>query len=171
MDEEKNVMKSEHVNLSNAREFISRLAREAGASESAKTKIEMSCDEWNASIREHSLRNGMGKGFSIEYKGNDKQFMTLFLQSKVIDVFQIPSFTKFFKRVMDIDGVMFLIKGETQETAVVETLDGPDDSVFPLVFQCPQCGKKFKTMKPGKFRCSGCKNIMSVDQNGEVRPD
>jgi len=90
----------------------------------------------------------MGEGFTIEYKGNDKQFMTLFLQSKVIDVFQIPSFTKFFKRVMDIDGVMFLIKGETQETAMVETLDGPDDSVFPLIFQCPQCGKKFKTSAP-----------------------
>ncbi len=169
MNEQTVVMKSDQINLANAREFITRLAREAGASESATTKIEMSCDEWNASIREHALSNGVGKGFTIEYKGNDKKFMTIFLQSKVMDVFQLPSFTKFFKRVMDIEGVMFLIKGETQEATMVETIDGPDDSVFPLIFQCPQCGKKFKTMKPGKFRCSGCNGIISIDSNGGVR--
>jgi anti-sigma B factor antagonist len=168
MKEQTGVMKSDHVNLANAREFITRLAREAGASESAVTKIEMSCDEWNASIREHALSNGAGKGFTIEYKGNDKKFMTIFLQSKVIDVFQLPSFTKFFKRIMDVDGVMFLIKGETQETTMVETIDGPEDSVFPLIFQCPRCGKKFKTMKPGKFRCSSCSSIISINPGGKV---
>ena len=170
MNEQKVVMKSDQINLANAREFITRLAREAGASGSAKTKIEMSCDEWNASIHEHNLGNGEGKGFTIEYKGNDKKFMTIFLQSKVIDVFQIPSFTKFLKRVMDIDGGMFLIKGETQESMVVETIDSPDDPVFPLIFQCPKCGKKYKTMKPGRFKCSGCNGITSVDSSGEVKP-
>jgi hypothetical protein len=169
MNEQTVVMKSDQMNLANAREFITRLAREAGVSESATTKIEMSSDEWNASIKEHTLSNGGGKGFTIEYKGNDKRFMTIFLQSKVMDVFQLPSFTKFFKRIMDIDGVMFLIKGEIQEAKMVETIDGPDDSVFPLIFQCPQCGKKFKTLKPGMFRCSECKGIISIDLNGEVR--
>ncbi|MBA7623016.1 hypothetical protein ES703_30406 [subsurface metagenome] len=173
MKNETTVMKSDLINLTKAREFVSRMAREAGASDSAATKIEISSDEWNASIIEHALGSGVDKGFTIECKSSDKKFMAIYLQSKVMDIFQLPSFIKFLKRAMDVEGSMVLIKGstkgETQEAAMVEEITGPDDSVFPLIFQCPRCEKKFKTSKPGKFRCSSCQVIIRVSESGEVK--
>ena len=74
--------------------------------------------------------------------------MTIYLQSRATDVFQLLGFTKFFKRAMDIDGAMVLIKGETQEVISAEEMNDSDSAFFPFMFQCPQCGKKFKTSTP-----------------------
>ena len=93
--------------------------------------------------------------------------MALFgLQKKVLDVFQLLGFTKFFKIAEDFDGALALLTGDgTPE--LTQTQQG-QTSVFPLIFQCPHCGKKLKTAKQGKFRCSGCKGIIAVDDGGKV---
>jgi tRNA(Ile2) C34 agmatinyltransferase TiaS len=59
-----------------------------------------------------------------------------------------------------------LLAGGGIEEPIVESQ--AQTSVFPLIFQCPHCGKKLKTAKPGKFRCSGCKGIIAVDDIGKV---
>lgn len=91
--------------------------------------------------------------------------MALFgLQKKVMEVFQLLGFTKFFKIAEDLDRAMLLLKGEN----VVEPSVNTNENVFPLIFQCPHCRKKLKTAKPGKFRCSGCKEVIVVDENGKA---
>ncbi len=89
--------------------------------------------------------------------------MVLFgLQDKVMEVFQLLGFTKFFKIVSDLDGAL----GAFKEEAPVNAGQG---SHFPKIFECPFCGKKLKTSKPGKFKCSGCDGIIVMDEGGNVK--
>ena len=41
-------------------------------------------------------------------------------------------------------------------------------SVFPLVISCPVCTKKLRSTRSGRFRCSGCKSVLAINDNGEV---
>ena len=148
MKNETIIMKSELLDLTKARRLVTRLAQEARTGGSAVTKVEVSCDEWNAVIREHAVKDGVWKRYTIECKSNDGKFMTIYLQSRALDVFEILSFTKFYKRAMDTDGAVVLIKGESQEVTITGETDVTDIGVFPFMFQCPQCGKQFKTSIP-----------------------
>ncbi|KPJ86788.1 MAG: hypothetical protein AMS17_10925 [Spirochaetes bacterium DG_61] len=148
MKDETVILKSDLLDLTKARKFVTRLAQEARAGGTAVTKVEVSCDEWNAVIREHALKDGVWKRFTIECNSSDGKFMTIYLQSRALDVFELLGFTKFYKRAMDTDGAMVLIKGESQEVTSAEEIDDPDSEVFPFMFQCPQCGKQFKTSIP-----------------------
>jgi tRNA(Ile2) C34 agmatinyltransferase TiaS len=40
--------------------------------------------------------------------------------------------------------------------------------VFPKVVSCPICYRKLKAVKAGRFRCSECKNILAIDEAGQV---
>jgi anti-anti-sigma factor len=112
--------------------------------------------------------------------------MVLFgLQHKVLDVFQLLGFTKFFKIGDDLDTALAMLEGT--DTGVPAGGKGPTDSTpsageaaeaetpqepasaFPLVFECPHCAKKLKASKPGKYRCSGCSGIIQVDEQGAVQ--
>ncbi|RKX96394.1 MAG: anti-sigma F factor antagonist [Spirochaetes bacterium] len=96
--------------------------------------------------------------------------MVLFgLQSKVMEVFELLGFTKFFKIASDFDEATEMLTGEkTEEKQQGKTSEKTD--MFPLIFQCPYCGKKLKTSKPGKFKCSGCGGIFTVSDDGKVNP-
>jgi anti-anti-sigma factor len=111
--------------------------------------------------------------------------MVLFgLQNKVLDVFQLLGFTKFFKIADDLDSALVNLEGGEAgvqasgnrtasggTTAGASTDTGAGSSkqpVFPLVFECPHCGKKLKAAKPGKYRCSGCSGIIKVGEKGAV---
>jgi len=78
MEEDKIYLEADLMNLSKARDFIARKAKEAGASESDITKIEISCDEWNANIIEHSLGSSSGKGFTIECRKEGNKFIVVY---------------------------------------------------------------------------------------------
>jgi anti-anti-sigma factor len=92
--------------------------------------------------------------------------MALFgLQKKVMEVFQLLGFTKFFKISADLETSLQLLQGGKVE----EQPSGGGESIFPLIFECPHCGKKLKTSKPGKFRCNGCKEVIVVDENGKAQ--
>jgi anti-sigma B factor antagonist len=96
--------------------------------------------------------------------------MALFgLQKKVMDVFQLLGFTKFFKIADDFDSALSLLRGGEKIEPAPTPVATQSASAFPLVFGCPHCRKKLKTSKPGTFRCSGCKGIIYVDDNGNVR--
>ena len=41
-------------------------------------------------------------------------------------------------------------------------------SVFPLVITCPVCRKRLRSTRAGRFRCSGCKSIIAINDKGEV---
>jgi anti-sigma regulatory factor (Ser/Thr protein kinase) len=78
MKDEKLYLDSTLVNLSRAREFIARKAREAGASEADTTKIEISCDEWSANIIEHAHGEDSTQGFTISCSLADGRFVVVF---------------------------------------------------------------------------------------------
>ncbi len=102
--------------------------------------------------------------------------MVLFgLQSKVMEVFELLGFTKFFKIAVDLNEALSMLghdvaaKSTPEKKEDVESVEEAED-IFPLVFKCPHCGKKLKTSKPGKFKCSGCGGIFTVSDEGKVEP-
>jgi len=81
------------------------------------------------------------------------------LQPKVFEVFQLLGFSKFFYITTSIDEAKKVLQGETKKE---------ETGVFPKIFNCPVCKKKLKASKAGRFRCSECKTILKVDQEGQV---
>jgi anti-anti-sigma factor len=81
------------------------------------------------------------------------------VQPKVLEVFQLLGFSTF-----------FTIKSNAEEAAAhFKSGDGNTQSGhFPQIFDCPICAKKLKASKAGRFRCSGCKTILAVDETGHV---
>jgi anti-anti-sigma factor len=79
------------------------------------------------------------------------------VQAKVYDVFQLLGFAQFFNiRDSREEAIAFFRGAGTAKT-------GP---VFPFVFSCPICQKKLKAAKSGRFRCSECKTILAIDEDG-----
>ena len=80
------------------------------------------------------------------------------IQPKVYEVFQLLGFSQFFN-----------IKNSTEEAISFFSEETPAaTSVFPLVIECPVCSKKLRATKDGRFRCSGCKSILAINERGEV---
>jgi hypothetical protein len=81
------------------------------------------------------------------------------IQDKVYEVFQLLSFPQFFniKETLS-DSVNFFQSGASMNFA----------SLFPKIYSCPICSKKNKAIKPGHFRCSECRAILSIDDSGSV---
>jgi anti-anti-sigma factor len=95
--------------------------------------------------------------------------MVLFgLQNKVIDVFQLLGFTKFFKIAEDLDLALGMLEGTGAGAPAGGLAEAEAVPLFPLIFECPHCAKKLKASKPGKYRCSGCRGIIKVDEQGTV---
>jgi anti-anti-sigma factor len=94
---------------------------------------------------------------AVKAQGGD--LVLLDIQPKVYEVFQLLGFSQFFniKDNMD-DSISFFNTDHTHEKAVI----------FPKVVACPICFKKLKAVKPGRFRCSECKSILSIDEAGQV---
>lgn len=92
----------------------------------------------------------------LKPKGGDVILVSI--QAKVYEVFQLLGFSQFF----------------TIKNSFEEALQGfgnfvpAAESVFPKIFSCPVCQKKLKAPKAGRFRCSQCKNIISLNEKGEV---
>ena len=93
----------------------------------------------------------------IRPKGGD--IVLLEIQPKVYEVFQLLGFSQFFN-----------IKSTAEEAIEFFNNGGSsaDSSVFPLVISCPVCNKKLRATKAGRFRCSGCRSILAINEKGEV---
>lgn len=79
------------------------------------------------------------------------------LQQKVLEIFQLLGFSKFFT-ITDSLNEGLNVLGISKETK----------SCFPKVFECPSCKKKLKASKSGKFRCIQCKSIIVISADGTV---
>ena len=92
----------------------------------------------------------------VKPKGGD--IVLLNIQPKVYEVFQLLGFSQFFNiKETQVDAVEYFKRENVQE-----------NSVFPKVFNCPVCSRRLKATKSGRFRCSDCKSIIAIDQNGHV---
>lgn len=79
------------------------------------------------------------------------------LQQKVLEIFQLLGFSKFFTITDSLD-----------ESLKVLGISTEAESCFPKVFECPSCKKKLKASKAGKFRCIQCSSIISISADGNV---
>ncbi len=92
----------------------------------------------------------------VKPKGGD--IVLLEIQPKVYEVFQLLGFSQFFNIKDSMGEAIAFFK---QGTPVVS-------SVFPKIFSCPVCSKRLKATRSGRFRCSECKSILAIDQQGQV---
>ena len=93
----------------------------------------------------------------VKPKGGD--VVLLEIQPKVYEVFQLRGFAQFFNIKSSADeAIAFFNNGGTTN----------DNSIFPLIISCPVCNKKLRATKSGRFRCSGCRSILAINENGEV---
>ncbi|MDR2468307.1 MAG: STAS domain-containing protein, partial [Spirochaetaceae bacterium] len=81
------------------------------------------------------------------------------VQPKVFEVFQLLGFSQFFNIRDNMEDAVSFFEGKAKM---------PYSASFPRIFDCPICGKKLKATKAGRFRCSECKTILAVDENGQV---
>lgn len=92
----------------------------------------------------------------VKPKGGD--VVLLEIQSKVYEVFQLLGFSQF-----------FTIKNTYEDAIAYFKSDGDEAvTIFPVIFSCPVCSKKLKATRAGRFRCSECKSILTVDEKGAV---
>jgi anti-anti-sigma factor len=93
----------------------------------------------------------------VKPKGGD--VVLLEIQPKVYEVFQLLGFSQFFN-----------IKSSADEAIAYFSNGGgaSENSTFPLVISCPVCNKKLRATKSGRFRCSGCRSILAINDVGEV---
>lgn len=79
------------------------------------------------------------------------------LQQKVLEIFQLLGFSKFFTITDSLD-----------ESLKVSGISTEVKSCFPKVFECPSCKKKLKVSKSGKFKCTQCSSIISISADGNA---
>ncbi|MDR0382957.1 MAG: anti-sigma factor antagonist [Spirochaetaceae bacterium] len=94
---------------------------------------------------------------TLKLAGGD--LVLLNVQTKVYEVLQLLGFSQFFNIRDDIEDAENYFRGKGQTSSGV---------VFPHNFKCPICSKKLKAVKSGRFRCSGCKTILAVDDSANV---
>jgi anti-anti-sigma factor len=124
--------------------------------ESGTVKILFNCAELN-----YVSSTGIGAftAFLKTLKQKSGDLVLANLQPKVFEVFQLLGFSKFFNITQNMDEAKKILKGQKEETAPTN---------FPKIFKCPICKKNLKASKPGRFRCTECKTILNVDNDGHV---
>lgn len=126
--------------------------------ESGFIKILFNCSELN-----YVSSTGIGAftAFLKTLKQKSGDMVLVYLQPKVFEVFQLLGFSKFFNISPNIEEAKQILKGQKKEESVPQ-------GNFPKIFKCPICKKTLKAVKPGRFRCSECKTILNVDNDGHV---
>lgn len=116
---------------------------------------------FNCSALNYVSSTGIGSFTSflklVKPKGGD--IVLLEIQPKVFEVFQLLGFSQFFNIKNSADEAIAYFKAGPVQTT---------NSIFPKVFACPVCQKKLKATRAGRFRCSECKSILAIDDQGQV---
>ena len=92
----------------------------------------------------------------VKPKGGD--IVLLEIQPKVYEVFQLLGFSQFFNIKESRKIAIEYFKQEVQVPV----------GIFPKTFSCPMCSKKLRVGKAGRFRCSECKTILAINDQGSV---
>lgn len=74
---------------------------------------------------------------------------------KVMDIFNLLGFSTFFDMPPSTD-------------AAIALLTKKPIGIFPMTFVCPTCRLRLRAQKQGRYRCSGCKVILTIDTSGTV---
>jgi anti-anti-sigma factor len=142
-----------YIDTYNSASFQKRVTK---AIEGGFTKLIFDCGGLN-----YVSSTGIGSftSFLKTLKSTGGDLVLLDVQPKVYEVFQLLGFSQFFNIRDKAEDALNYFKGGAQSAL---------GSIFPKVFDCPICGKKLKAVKAGRFRCSECKTILAVDNEGNV---
>jgi len=126
------------------------------AIEAGFTRLIFNCGSLN-----YVSSTGIGSftAFLKTVKPLDGNVVLLNIQPKVYEVFQLLGFSQVFTIKDTLQSAISFFGGVPPEQ---------NSAVFPQLFSCPVCPKKLKTVKPGRFRCPGCKTIITIDNTGTV---
>jgi anti-anti-sigma factor len=143
-----------YIDTYNSTSFQKRVTR---AIESGYVKLIFVCSGLN-----YVSSTGIGSftAFLKSLKALSGDMVLQEVQPKVFEVFQLLGFAQFFNIRDSSDEALSYLKDGGMKAVV--------QGVFPLIFDCPICSKKLKAVKSGRFRCSECKTILGVDENGNV---
>lgn len=76
---------------------------------------------------------------------------------KVYEIFSLLGFSQFFRIT------------ETKEDAIAYVEESnKTDFTEPYITKCPVCQKRLMAKKPGRFRCPGCKTIVSINNQKQI---
>ncbi|MCH5292418.1 MAG: STAS domain-containing protein [Treponema sp.] len=116
---------------------------------------------FNCSALSYVSSTGIGSfaSFLKILKSKGGEIVMQEVQPKVYEVFQLLGFSQFFNIKANLEEVLDFFKHGGTPTF---------GSVFPLLVRCPVCDKKLRSTKPGHFRCSGCRSIISINEMGSV---
>lgn len=103
---------------------------------------------------------------AVKPRGGD--VVLLEIQPKVFEVFQLLGFSQFFNIKDSQEEAVAYFKQSSSSAGAASTQKTTGGGVFPKIFKCPICSKKLKATKAGRFRCSECKTILAIDEDGQV---
>lgn len=115
---------------------------------------------FNCSALSYISSTGIGAftAFLKMLKPRGGDIVLLDIQSRVYEVFQLLGFSQFFN-----------IKESSEEAINFFTSGAVSTSgVFPKIFSCPVCEKRLRATTSGRFRCSGCKSIIAIDDKAMI---
>lgn len=84
-------------------------------------------------------------------KENDIDLYLMKVGNSVKGVFSLLGFSSLFNYIEDVGDIKKVRR-----------------NIFPKEVECPKCKKKFRVIKSGAFKCSGCKHIFRVNSEGEI---
>ena len=143
-----------YIDTYNSTSFQKRINR---AIEAGFTQLIFNCAELN-----YVSSTGIGVFTSllksVKIRGGD--IVLLYVSTKVSEVFQLLGFSQFFNIKESMEEALNFFKQDANLNTAPDT--------FEKIFPCPVCAKKLRAVKPGRFRCSACKSIISVDADWDV---
>lgn len=96
----------------------------------------------------------------VKTKGGD--IVLAAVQEKVSEVFQILGFSQFFNLKDTVEEAISFLQKD---------VGGSEEPVFPKIMNCPSCSKIVSVSRAGRFRCTNCKAIISVGEDGSISLD
>jgi anti-sigma B factor antagonist len=164
-----------YIDTYNSNSFLSRIEK---VIEAGYTRLVFHCGSLN-----YVSSTGIDS-FTIflkTVKSRGGNVVLLNVQPKVMEVFQLLGLSQFFAiRKNFEDALAFFISkpgsptnlrpgGPAQVNAAMATETHKETEVsmenatgFPRIVSCPVCAAKLKAARPGRFRCAGCKSVISI---------
>ena len=115
---------------------------------------------FRCSSLEYVSSSGLGvfANYYQRFKDLNRVFVIVDIQPRVYEVFQLLGFDHFLNIANDSNDISYFFNKS----------QSGNSQYFPKSFSCPLCNAKLRAVKSGKFRCSVCKVIIAVSEDGVV---
>lgn len=86
------------------------------------------------------------------------------VQQTIYETIELLGFVQFFKISSTLEEAYGLLG-----TGGVGMEGFISSSVFPKLLACPACAKSLRAQRAGRFRCIGCKAIITITEDGQIK--